>query len=44
MELKIEKHEQVQVNRRGQGKWPRQTTNLVRGWGKSTSYHYIKLT
>lgn len=21
-----------------------QTTNLVRGWGKSTSYHYIKLT
>ncbi|SKB59234.1 hypothetical protein SAMN06295926_104145 [Lysinibacillus sp. AC-3] len=21
-----------------------QTTNLVRGWGKSTSYLYIKLT
>lgn len=28
MELKIKKHEQVQLNRRGQGKWP-QTTNLV---------------
>lgn len=27
MELKIKKHEQVQLNRRGQGKWPQDKSN-----------------
>jgi len=42
MELKIKKHEQVQLNRRGQGKWPQDKSNYqssrnLRGRGKSTS-------